>query len=92
MSPSHEHIESKILAKTKSISSAEPNYFLHFEMRYPVLWAFCPNIYCDVYLISIFLAETDNQVEVKAFQLTSFASLHSSMVGGGVANFSLTLE
>ena len=41
--------------------------------------------------MSIFLAETDNQVEVKAFQFTSFASLHSSIVGGGVANFSLTL-
>ena len=36
MGLSHEHAGLKILAKSKSISSAEPNYFVHFAMRYPV--------------------------------------------------------
>ena len=30
---SHEH---EYQQKSKSISSAEPNYFVHFAMRYPV--------------------------------------------------------
>jgi hypothetical protein len=38
MSLSHEHAGLKILAKIKIyILSREPNYFVQFEMRYPVL-------------------------------------------------------
>ena len=37
MSLSNEHIGSKILAKSKSTSSLEQNYFLPYAMRYPVL-------------------------------------------------------
>ena len=29
--------DEKYLQKSKSISSAEPNYFVHFAMRYPVI-------------------------------------------------------
>ena len=36
MALSHEHLGSKISAKTKSILSAEPNYFVLFAMRYPL--------------------------------------------------------
>ena len=32
----HEHVGSKIVAKSKSISSPEQNYFSIFAMRYPV--------------------------------------------------------
>ena len=36
MSLSHKYVGLKILVKSKSNSSTEPNYLLQFEMRYPV--------------------------------------------------------
>ena len=36
MALSHEHIGPKIATKIKIYIPAEPNYFVHFAMRYPV--------------------------------------------------------
>ena len=35
-------LDTKYQQKPKSISSAEPNYFVHFAMRYPVIGTKCP--------------------------------------------------
>ena len=53
MSLTHEPAGPKILEKSKSISSAEPNYLCQFEMRYPVGFKYILSFTKYVQLITV---------------------------------------
>ena len=71
MALSHEQVGSKISEKIKiqAIYSAEPNYFVHFAMRYPVLhmykFFYSPEFLDSGFVILIIIAKRNDKLKTE---------------------------
>ena len=74
MTLSHEHVGWKLKHQTsKSISSAEPNYFVHFAMRYPVVEIFNQFVLWHVIFRRFYKAKLSDKIKLRGHSLTKVA-------------------